>query len=108
MLVEIINKLKGMTKVLGEKRGGAEEQIEMFDEDTEETKLNRPHKPAPERGGEIVKRKLIATLTTLAIAVSLLLPVVAPAHPGRTDKKGGHYVRKSGWGYPVGSYHRHR
>lgn len=29
------------------------------------------------------------------------------AHPGRTDSNGGHYVRTSGWGYPVGSYHYH-
>lgn len=29
------------------------------------------------------------------------------AHPGRADNLGGHYVRKSGWGYPVGSYHYH-
>ena len=29
------------------------------------------------------------------------------SHPGRTDSSGGHYVRKSGWGYPVGSYHYH-
>lgn len=66
------------------------------------------HKPALMRGGETMKKKLVAILTTLAMAISLLLPVVAPAHPGRTDKKGGHYVRKGGWGYPVGSYHRHR
>ncbi len=29
------------------------------------------------------------------------------AHPGRTDRYGGHHVRTSGWGYPVGSYHYH-
>lgn len=29
------------------------------------------------------------------------------SHPGRTDGSGGHYVRKSGYGYPVGSYHYH-
>jgi hypothetical protein len=32
---------------------------------------------------------------------------VTHAHPGRTDANGGHYVRTSGWGYPVGSYHYH-
>ena len=29
------------------------------------------------------------------------------AHPGRTDSNGGHYVRTPGYGYPVGSYHKH-
>ncbi|MBU0650710.1 YHYH domain-containing protein [bacterium] len=29
------------------------------------------------------------------------------AHPGRTDSSGGHYVRTSGWGHAVGSYHKH-
>lgn len=39
--------------------------------------------------------------------VFLGLSQIAFAHPGRTDSSGGHYVRKSGWGYPVGSYHYH-
>lgn len=54
-----------------------------------------------------MKRKLIAILTTLAMAVSLLLPIMADAHPGRTDKKGGHYIRNPKYG-KVGSYHKHR
>ena len=29
------------------------------------------------------------------------------AHPGRTDKNGGHSVSAQGWGYEVGTYHYH-
>jgi len=41
------------------------------------------------------------------ILTSLFLVSVVVAHPGRTDSNGGHYVRTSGHGYPVGSYHYH-
>jgi TonB family protein len=47
------------------------------------------------------RRSFVTTLFLLAIALSV------SAHPGRTDGRGGHRVRTSGWGYPVGSYHYH-
>ncbi len=50
-------------------------------------------------------------LTSLLLALVMLLMVFSPfalAHPGRTDSLGGHYVRKSGWGYKVGTYHYHK
>lgn len=52
-----------------------------------------------------MKKKLIGLL----VVVMMLLFSVGTAfgHPGRTDSYGGHYVRTSGWGYPVGSYHYH-
>ena len=43
----------------------------------------------------------------LFFAIVLSLASVSIAHPGRTDGYGEHYVRKSGWGHPVGSYHYH-
>lgn len=49
-------------------------------------------------------KKLLSILLALSI---FLGPVSAFAHPGRTDKCGGHYVRKAGWGYKVGTYHYH-
>lgn len=52
---------------------------------------------------KIKVRKVICALFILSISISF----PANAHPGRTDKYGGHYVRTSGWGYPVGSYHYH-
>ena len=43
-----------------------------------------------------------------ALLFALLAVMTVYAHPGRTDSKGGHYVRAEGYGYPVGSYHYHR
>ena len=46
----------------------------------------------------------------ISILISCLLLLFATpvnSTPGRTDSSGGHYVRTSGWGYPVGSYHYH-
>lgn len=48
------------------------------------------------------KKSILSLFLILSLAVS---PAIA--HPGRTDSSGGHYVRTSGWGYPVGSYHYH-
>lgn len=52
-----------------------------------------------------MKRKLIGLL--VVIMMLLFSAGTAFGHPGRTDSYGGHYVRTSGWGYPVGSYHYH-
>lgn len=43
----------------------------------------------------------------LFLAIAFTFSFLSIAHPGRTDSYGGHYVRKSGWGHPVGSYHYH-
>ncbi len=43
-----------------------------------------------------------------ALAFIIAISVTAYAHPGRTDKNGGHNVRTPGWGYPVGTYHYHK
>lgn len=45
-------------------------------------------------------KKLIALILTLTF--TLALASVAFAHPGRTDKYGGHYDRGTG------QYHKHR
>lgn len=50
-------------------------------------------------------RFTVILLVCLAFVYSLTS--ITYAHPGRTDKNGGHYVRTSGWGYSVGSYHYH-
>lgn len=44
---------------------------------------------------------------SLSIIIALLFSSTCFAHPGRTDSNGGHYVRTSGWGYKVGTYHYH-
>ncbi len=48
-------------------------------------------------------------IATLLILIIIIIVTISPAfaHPGRTDSKGGHYVRTEGWGYEVGSYHYH-
>lgn len=43
----------------------------------------------------------------LSLLIALLFSSTSFAHPGRTDSNGGHYVRTSGWGYKVGTYHYH-
>ena len=45
----------------------------------------------------------------ILIAVALIAPSVTFAHPGRTDKKRGHYCRTNcaKWGLNTGQYHRH-
>ncbi|ASS76288.1 hypothetical protein CIG75_15940 [Tumebacillus algifaecis] len=49
-----------------------------------------------------------ALALTLALSV-ILLPVTTSAHPGRTDKKGGHtcYTNCEKWGLKYGEYHFH-
>lgn len=44
---------------------------------------------------------------SLSLIIALLFSSTCFAHPGRTDSNGGHYVRTSGWGYKVGTYHYH-
>lgn len=44
---------------------------------------------------------------SLSLIIALLFSSTCFAHPGRTDSNGGHYVRTSGWGYTVGTYHYH-
>ncbi len=51
-------------------------------------------------------RKITRIISTSLIFVFCSVSI-AYAHPGRLDSKGGHYVRKPGLGYPVGSYHYH-
>lgn len=43
------------------------------------------------------------------VIFSLLFTQVAYAHPGRTDKNGGHTCRTNceKWGYDYGQYHYH-
>lgn len=41
------------------------------------------------------------------ILIFYMLTLSAYSHPGRTDSRGGHYVRTPGMGYPIGSYHYH-
>jgi hypothetical protein len=53
-----------------------------------------------------MRKKL--SILTLLLALVAVLSVPTNAHPGRTDERGGHYVRTPGWGYDVGSYHYHR
>ncbi len=50
-------------------------------------------------------KKIILTL----IAVALIAPSVTFAHPGRTDKKGGHTCKTNctKWGLSYGQYHYH-
>jgi flagellar biosynthesis/type III secretory pathway protein FliH len=56
------------------------------------------------RGNIILWHKRASILLSLCF---ILYPVYVQAHPGRTDRNGGHYVRTGGWGYPIGSYHYH-
>jgi LPXTG-motif cell wall-anchored protein len=51
----------------------------------------------------LILKKSAAILSLIII----LFSVQVQAHPGRTDRYGGHTVRTPGWGYPVGSYHYH-
>lgn len=39
----------------------------------------------------------------------MITPSISFAHPGRTDKKGGHYCRTNcpRWGLQYGQYHYH-
>lgn len=45
----------------------------------------------------------------LCMIVTMLLPNLSYAHPGRTDSKGGHYCRTNcaKWGLKEGQYHHH-
>ncbi len=52
------------------------------------------------------RAKFSAALLICFILIFTLMSVTY-AHPGRTDKNGGHYVRTAGYGYTVGSYHYH-
>jgi len=54
-----------------------------------------------------MKKKLVSCLLVVVFLMTVFATAV-PAHPGRTNKSGGHQVKKGGWGYPIGSYHRHR
>lgn len=53
-------------------------------------------------------KKRIALSVILSILL-ILLPVIAEAHPGRTDSNGGHYCRTNcaKWGLKDGEYHFH-
>ena len=44
---------------------------------------------------------------SILIVLCSLTWIIVFAHPGRTDSNGGHWVRKEGWGYEVGTYHYH-
>jgi len=48
-------------------------------------------------------------ITIILIAIALVIPSVTFAHPGRTDKRGGHYCRTNcaKWGLKTGQYHYH-
>lgn len=50
-------------------------------------------------------KKIILTL----IAVALIAPSVTFAHPGNTDKRGGHTCKTNcaKWGLKYGQYHYH-
>ncbi|WP_342480006.1 MBL fold metallo-hydrolase [Paenibacillus sp. FSL L8-0340] len=54
-----------------------------------------------------MKKKTIFSLFLTFVLV--LLPIVANAHPGRTDSDGGHYCRTNcaKWGLQDGEYHYH-
>jgi hypothetical protein len=52
-------------------------------------------------------KKRLSWLVLSALLFSISFPFAIEAHPGRTDRNGGHYVRTAGWGYSVGSYHYH-
>lgn len=49
------------------------------------------------------------TFIALALLVILLSPMVAAAHPGRTDRNGCHVCRANcgKWGLSYGEYHCH-
>ncbi len=53
-------------------------------------------------------KKRIALSMIMSILL-ILLPVIAEAHPGRTDSNGGHYCRTNcaKWGLKDGEYHYH-
>ncbi|MCE3203421.1 MBL fold metallo-hydrolase [Paenibacillus sonchi] len=53
-------------------------------------------------------KKRIAIPMILSVLL-ILLPVIANAHPGRTDSNGGHYCRTNcaKWGLENGEYHYH-
>lgn len=53
------------------------------------------------------KTARFAVILLVCLAFVFSLTSITYAHPGRTDKNGGHYVRSSGWGYAIGSYHYH-
>ena len=53
-----------------------------------------------------IKLKIIVIIFLLVV-INILNCVSSNAHSGRTDSKGGHYVRKEGTGYPLNSYHYH-
>lgn len=53
-------------------------------------------------------KKLKKAVPWIILFILLLTTSFCYAHPGGLDSRGGHYVRTSGWGYPVGSYHYHR
>jgi hypothetical protein len=48
-------------------------------------------------------------ITLILIAIALIAPSVTFAHPGRTDKKGGHTCKTNctKWGLKYGHYHYH-
>jgi len=54
-----------------------------------------------------MKKKLIFSIFMSILLV--MLPVIASAHPGRTDANGGHYCRTNcaKWGLKTGEYHYH-
>ncbi len=51
-----------------------------------------------------ISKPIALTLSALLLSTPF---TSTEAHPGRTDRNGGHYVRTAGWGYPVGTYHYH-
>ena len=53
-----------------------------------------------------MRKKMVSGIIILSILSTMITSVFA--HPGRTDKYGGHYCRKSGWGWTVGKYHYHK
>lgn len=54
-------------------------------------------------------RKVFYLSLSLLCLLSLLLPSVSNAHPGRTDSNGGHtcYTNCEKWGLEYGEYHYH-
>ncbi len=54
-----------------------------------------------------MKRFLVSLVLLLGVASFTAMP--ATAHPGRTDKKGGHYCYTNckKWGLKDGQYHKH-
>ncbi len=55
-----------------------------------------------------MKKELIQKTSILIIVLNVVFAfLIAYAHPGRTDGRGGHAVNTAGWGYEVGTYHYH-